>query len=160
MSPAALHTLLLLADSALPLGSFAFSSGLESFLAHHRPAATSTSQVQPSTNSYATPFTLLPALPYPMSSPAIAPRTSSTSSTTTSTPAHPAPSSAAPVLPKAALCSPSGIAVSRPPTMSPRKTPPPPTASPRSPHSRPPYALQPAPPSSRLAPISPRCGAC
>lgn len=33
---AALHTLLLLADSALPLGSFAFSSGLESFLAHHK----------------------------------------------------------------------------------------------------------------------------
>jgi urease accessory protein len=33
-----LHTLLLLADSALPLGSFAFSSGLESFLAHRRLA--------------------------------------------------------------------------------------------------------------------------
>ena len=31
-----LHTLLLLADSALPLGSFAFSSGLESFLAHEK----------------------------------------------------------------------------------------------------------------------------
>lgn len=31
-----LHPLLLLADSALPLGSFAFSSGLESFLAHQR----------------------------------------------------------------------------------------------------------------------------
>lgn len=31
-----LHALLLLSDSALPLGSFAFSSGLESFLAHHR----------------------------------------------------------------------------------------------------------------------------
>lgn len=31
----ALHTLLLLSDSALPLGSFAYSSGLESFLAHH-----------------------------------------------------------------------------------------------------------------------------
>lgn len=29
-----LHNILLLADSALPLGSFAFSSGLESFLAH------------------------------------------------------------------------------------------------------------------------------
>lgn len=29
-----LHNLLLLSDSALPLGSFAFSSGLESFLAH------------------------------------------------------------------------------------------------------------------------------
>ncbi|KXT01875.1 hypothetical protein AC578_2159 [Pseudocercospora eumusae] len=30
----ALHNMLLLSDSALPLGSFAFSSGLESFLAH------------------------------------------------------------------------------------------------------------------------------
>jgi len=33
-SLAQLHGLLLLSDSALPLGSFAFSSGLESFLAH------------------------------------------------------------------------------------------------------------------------------
>lgn len=31
-----LHSLLILSDSALPLGSFAFSSGLESFLAHHK----------------------------------------------------------------------------------------------------------------------------
>ena len=31
------HPLLHLADTALPLGSFAFSSGLESFLAHHSP---------------------------------------------------------------------------------------------------------------------------
>ncbi|KAK3308585.1 UreF-domain-containing protein [Chaetomium strumarium] len=30
------HFLLLLSDSALPLGSFAFSSGLESYLAHHQ----------------------------------------------------------------------------------------------------------------------------
>ena len=29
------HSLLLLTDTALPLGSFAFSSGLESYLAHH-----------------------------------------------------------------------------------------------------------------------------
>ena len=32
------HSLLLLADSALPIGSFAFSSGLESYLAHHPPS--------------------------------------------------------------------------------------------------------------------------
>ncbi|KAJ5674761.1 uncharacterized protein N7477_004695 [Penicillium maclennaniae] len=31
-----LHALLLLSDSALPLGSFAYSSGLESYLAHHK----------------------------------------------------------------------------------------------------------------------------
>ncbi|OBT89857.1 hypothetical protein VE02_00814 [Pseudogymnoascus sp. 03VT05] len=31
------HFLLLLADSALPLGSFAFSSGLESYISHTRP---------------------------------------------------------------------------------------------------------------------------
>jgi urease accessory protein len=34
-----LHTLLLLSDSALPLGSFAFSSGLESYLAHQKVKA-------------------------------------------------------------------------------------------------------------------------
>lgn len=34
-SASTLHTLLLLSDSALPLGSFAFSNGLESYLAHH-----------------------------------------------------------------------------------------------------------------------------
>lgn len=33
-----LHALLLLSDSALPLGSFAYSSGLESYLAHNKPA--------------------------------------------------------------------------------------------------------------------------
>ena len=32
-----LHNLILLSDSALPLGSFAYSNGLESFLAHHKP---------------------------------------------------------------------------------------------------------------------------
>ncbi|EME43019.1 hypothetical protein DOTSEDRAFT_80557 [Dothistroma septosporum NZE10] len=34
MATPSLHALLLLSDSALPLGSFAFSSGLESFLGH------------------------------------------------------------------------------------------------------------------------------
>ncbi|MCJ1433805.1 hypothetical protein MMC27_003170 [Xylographa pallens] len=36
------HALLLLSDSALPLGSFAFSSGLESYLAHQKPIAKDT----------------------------------------------------------------------------------------------------------------------
>lgn len=36
LQSSSLHTLLLLADSALPLGSFAFSSGLESYLAHNK----------------------------------------------------------------------------------------------------------------------------
>ena len=36
MTTSSLHALLLLSDSALPLGSFAFSSGLESYLAHHK----------------------------------------------------------------------------------------------------------------------------
>ena len=35
-SPASIHALLLLSDSALPLGAFAYSSGLESFLAHRK----------------------------------------------------------------------------------------------------------------------------
>lgn len=38
-----LHALLLLSDSALPLGSFAYSSGLESFLAHNKPSRNSPS---------------------------------------------------------------------------------------------------------------------
>ncbi|KAH8821651.1 hypothetical protein F5884DRAFT_97061 [Xylogone sp. PMI_703] len=37
LNPPAHHFLLLLSDSALPLGSFAFSGGLESYLAHTRP---------------------------------------------------------------------------------------------------------------------------
>ncbi|PGH03260.1 hypothetical protein AJ80_08726 [Polytolypa hystricis UAMH7299] len=36
-SLSASHTLYLLSDSALPLGSFAYSSGLESYIAHHKP---------------------------------------------------------------------------------------------------------------------------
>ena len=47
----ALHALLLLADSALPLGSFAFSSGLDSYLAHHKPSNPSISQL-PSFNLF------------------------------------------------------------------------------------------------------------
>lgn len=38
-----LHALLLLSDSALPLGSFAYSSGLESYLAHNKPYHTNPS---------------------------------------------------------------------------------------------------------------------
>jgi urease accessory protein len=40
-SRTSLHALLLLSDSALPLGSFAYSSGLESYLAHNKPSRTS-----------------------------------------------------------------------------------------------------------------------
>jgi len=43
MTTTSLHALLLLSDSALPLGSFAFSSGLESFLSHNKPKQTSNS---------------------------------------------------------------------------------------------------------------------
>lgn len=59
------HFLLLLADSALPLGSFAFSSGLESYLAHtasRSPVSLFTSSFLPlSVSSYASttlPFVL------------------------------------------------------------------------------------------------------
>lgn len=43
-----MHFLLLLADSALPLGSFAFSSGLESYLAHAKFPASASSRRPPS----------------------------------------------------------------------------------------------------------------
>ncbi|KAL4872041.1 hypothetical protein BDV12DRAFT_193836 [Aspergillus spectabilis] len=39
------HALLLLSDSALPLGSFAYSSGLESYIAHHKPLPRTITQV-------------------------------------------------------------------------------------------------------------------
>ncbi len=50
------HPLLLLSDSALPLGSFAFSSGLESYLAHH------SSSTNPKASSEAFPHFLTLAL--------------------------------------------------------------------------------------------------
>lgn len=40
-----IHALLLLSDSALPLGSFAYSNGLESYLAHNKPLPRSTTVV-------------------------------------------------------------------------------------------------------------------
>lgn len=56
------HFLFLLSDSALPLGSFAFSSGLESYLAHTPRAISSFSSFLPSSlSSYASttlPFVL------------------------------------------------------------------------------------------------------
>lgn len=55
------HFLLLLSDSALPLGSFAFSSGLESYLAHTRPKSSFTAFLSFSLSSYASttlPFVL------------------------------------------------------------------------------------------------------
>ncbi|KAL3425711.1 urease accessory protein [Phlyctema vagabunda] len=55
------HFLFLLSDSALPLGSFAFSSGLESYLAHTRPASSFPEFLEYSLSSYASttlPFVL------------------------------------------------------------------------------------------------------
>ncbi|KAH7393401.1 hypothetical protein BKA64DRAFT_86448 [Cadophora sp. MPI-SDFR-AT-0126] len=55
------HFLLLLSDSALPLGSFAFSSGLESYLAHTRPSSSFPAFLGFSLSSYASttlPFVL------------------------------------------------------------------------------------------------------
>lgn len=55
------HFLLLLSDSALPLGSFAFSSGLESYLAHNPRASTFTAFLPSSLSSFASttlPFVL------------------------------------------------------------------------------------------------------
>jgi urease accessory protein len=54
------HYLLLLSDSALPLGSFAFSSGLESYLAHTRGTSAFSSFLPLSLYSYAS--TTLPFL--------------------------------------------------------------------------------------------------
>ncbi|KAI0119982.1 UreF-domain-containing protein [Nemania sp. FL0031] len=57
------HYLLLLSDSALPLGSFAFSSGLESYLAHARgpspsySSSSSSSTTAPPRHTYTPSFT-------------------------------------------------------------------------------------------------------
>ncbi|KUI57923.1 hypothetical protein VP1G_05250 [Cytospora mali] len=59
------HFLLLLSDSALPLGSFAFSSGLESYLAHNRRVPSS-SAPPPSSRPLHSPFDLF--LPVSISS--------------------------------------------------------------------------------------------
>ncbi|MCJ1329914.1 hypothetical protein MMC10_006595 [Thelotrema lepadinum] len=61
-------SLLLLSDSALPLGSFAFSSGLESYLAHHNHTHNHITSNKPSTST------------------STSTSTSSSSSTSTSTP--------------------------------------------------------------------------
>ncbi|KAL4780561.1 hypothetical protein BJX76DRAFT_337688 [Aspergillus varians] len=45
LSPATTHALFLLSDSALPLGSFAYSSGLESYVAHNKPLPRTTTPV-------------------------------------------------------------------------------------------------------------------
>ncbi|KAH6893230.1 hypothetical protein B0T10DRAFT_481781 [Thelonectria olida] len=55
------HFLLLLSDSALPLGSFAFSSGLESYLSHNGRSATFAAFLPASLSSFAAttlPFVL------------------------------------------------------------------------------------------------------
>jgi len=61
LNPSAHHFLLLLSDTALPLGSFAFSSGLESYLAHTRPSSSFPAFLSFSLSSYASttlPFVL------------------------------------------------------------------------------------------------------
>ncbi|KAJ8068838.1 hypothetical protein OCU04_002528 [Sclerotinia nivalis] len=61
LSPQSNHFLLLLSDSALPLGSFAFSSGLESYLAHTKPRSSFTDFLAFSLSSYSSttlPFVL------------------------------------------------------------------------------------------------------
>ncbi|KAH8683308.1 hypothetical protein BGZ60DRAFT_467593 [Tricladium varicosporioides] len=61
LAAASHHFLLLLSDSALPLGSFAFSSGLESYLAHSRPKSSFPTFLEFSLASYASttlPFVL------------------------------------------------------------------------------------------------------
>ncbi|CAM1508116.1 Fc.00g049640.m01.CDS01 [Cosmosporella sp. VM-42] len=59
--PPSTHFLLLISDSALPLGSFAFSSGLESYLAHNPRTSSFTAFLPSSLSSFASttlPFVL------------------------------------------------------------------------------------------------------
>ena len=58
------HALLLLTDSALPLGSFAFSSGLESYLAHHAPSHKNLSTTLPNFLSMSLHSLASTTLPY------------------------------------------------------------------------------------------------
>lgn len=51
--------LLFLSDSALPLGSYAFCSGLESYLAHHHPSSSSSSSPTNSTAASSLAFSHL-----------------------------------------------------------------------------------------------------
>lgn len=58
------HPLLLLSDSALPLGSFAFSSGLESYLAHHSSHAKSRESAFPHFLTFSLTSLTTTTLPY------------------------------------------------------------------------------------------------
>ncbi|KAH7321731.1 hypothetical protein BKA65DRAFT_408796 [Rhexocercosporidium sp. MPI-PUGE-AT-0058] len=64
LSASSHHFLLLLSDSALPLGSFAFSSGLESYLAHTRPSSSFPAFLGFSLSSYASTTLLFVAAAY------------------------------------------------------------------------------------------------
>ncbi|KAK3403294.1 UreF-domain-containing protein [Sordaria brevicollis] len=62
------HFLLLLSDSALPLGSFAFSSGLESYLAHNKSSPSSSSPIPKPPKSKPPPPSFTSFLPLSLSS--------------------------------------------------------------------------------------------
>ncbi|KAJ6264811.1 hypothetical protein Dda_0963 [Drechslerella dactyloides] len=62
LPPESLHLWLLLADSALPIGSFAFSSALESFISHRSYTSTNTSTPAPTPRLSLTRFLRLSLL--------------------------------------------------------------------------------------------------